>query len=176
MFTFSLFFSRPCVEEPRSGYVPQRHKSVVPNPPIYCLYQHILYVTCHSPFISGLKVIMYNITKSVAARTFSLLDSASVALRKISRPLPSLQIRAPCPPLVPLWTLSLSFTRHLAKSIILRDALLVQYTRCRSLRSTLGVVSLYRGKTMGFPPTRGLTCGFSLRGKTVGFPPYGFSL
>ena len=68
------------------------HKSVVPNPPIYCLYQHILYVTCHSPFIAGLKAIMYNTAKSVAARAFSLLNSAYVALRKISRPLPSLQL------------------------------------------------------------------------------------
>ncbi len=107
----SLFFSRPCVEEPRSGCVPQRHKPVVPNPPRYCLFQHIIHVTCHSPFITGLKVITYNIAKSVAACTFSLLDS--VALHITSRPLPSLQIRTPCPLLVPLWTISLRFTRHL---------------------------------------------------------------
>ncbi len=68
--------------------------------------------TCHSPFISGLKTIMNNIVKSVAARAFSLLNIAIVAQHKISRPLPSLQITAPCPPLVPLFTFSLCFTRH----------------------------------------------------------------
>ncbi len=37
------------------------------------------YVTCHSPFISGLKAIMYNIVKSVAAPVLSLLDNVIVA-------------------------------------------------------------------------------------------------
>ncbi len=72
MFTLSLFSSRPCVEEPMSWLCPTTiHYAVVPSLPkilYYCIIPtYIIHNMSYSPFILGLKVITYDIPKSVAA-------------------------------------------------------------------------------------------------------------
>ncbi len=150
------------------GYVRQQNISTfsLPLPNAVTFPTHSTCNMSFSPFILGLKAIMYNTAKSVADSAFNLLDFRT----KSSRPLPSLQIRAPCPPLVPLWTFSLNFMRHFY---------VVHYpSGCPpgpvytvpqpTVHTWCGV--LFKGESYGFPSVTGQLVIFPLGEKLWAFP------